>query len=316
MRVTIAICTCRRPEGLARLLNALGQVDADDAVSIIVVENDERREGAQVCQQFAHGYRWPLRCAIEPRPGISYARNLAVAESLRHMPDAIAMLDDDEWPERQWLRELLRIQRATDADVVGGPVVPRFASSGTGWTNFRSYYGLDQRLPDGAACVLYGAGNVLVRRSCFLDLMPEPFDPAFALTGGEDLMFFQRLARMGYRMHWSTKAIVHEEVPPARMTMRWLRDRQRRRGCLNVVTQRLLEPGPYSETIRLLKTFASFLSAGALAAAGAISPEFRGRAPLAFNYARGRLLGHRGRLLEPYRHTQSAPAFIRARPRQ
>ena len=132
MRVTIAICTCRRPAGLARLLNALRQVDADDAVSIIVVENDERREGAQVCQQLAHGYRWPLRCAIEPRPGISYARNLAVAESLRHMPDAIAMLDDDEWPERQWLRELLRIQRATDADVVGGPVVPRFASSGTG----------------------------------------------------------------------------------------------------------------------------------------------------------------------------------------
>lgn len=301
MRITVAICTCRRPEGLARLLDALQLVDADDAVSVLVIDNDDKREGAQVCMQLATGYRWPLHCAIEPKAGISYARNRAVAESLRHAPDAIAMLDDDEWPEKQWLQELLRIQRATDADVVGGPVVPHFARSGTRWTNFRSYYGLDQKLPDGASCVLYGAGNVLVRTSCFKDLMPEPFDPAFALTGGEDLMFFQRLASKGYRMYWSAQAVVHEDVPPARMTMRWLSDRQRRRGCLNVVTQRLIEPGAYHEAIRLLKTFASFVSAGAIAIGGAIAPEFRERAPLMYNYARGRLLGHRGRLLEPYR---------------
>lgn len=302
MPITVAICTCRRPEGLARLLDALQRIDADDALSVIVIENDERREGAQVCMQLAAGYRWPLHCAVEPKAGISYARNRAVAECLRHAPDAIAMLDDDEWPEKQWLQELLRIQRATDADVVGGPVVPRFALSGTLRTNFRSYYGLDQKLPDGAGCVLYGAGNVLMRPSCFEALMPEPFDPAFALTGGEDLMFFQRLARKGFRMHWSAQAVVHEDVPPARMTMRWLKDRQRRRGSLNVVTQRLIEPGAYHEAIRLAKTFASFVCAGAIAAGGAIAPEFRERAPLMFNYACGRVLGHRGRLLEAYRH--------------
>jgi hypothetical protein len=211
------------------------------------------------------------------------------------------MLDDDEWPEPQWLKELLRIQRATEADVVGGPVVPRFARSGPPWIDFRSYYGLDLRLPDGAGCVLYGAGNVLVRRACFEALMPEPFDPAFAFSGGEDLVFFQRLAKMGFRMHWSTRAVVHEDVPRERMTMRWLKDRQRRRGCLNIAAQRLAEPGPYREGIRLLKTVGSFVSAGAYAVAGAVAPGCRARVPLLFDYARGRLLGHRGRMLEPYR---------------
>jgi glycosyltransferase involved in cell wall biosynthesis len=301
MRIAVAICTCRRPEGLARLLDALQGIDADDALSVVVVENDESRQGAELCRQVAAGYRWPLHCVIEPAFGISYARNRAVTESLRHAPDFIAMLDDDEWPEKQWLRELLRIQRATDADAVGGPVVPHFAHPGTYWANFRSYYGLDQRLPDGARCTLYGAGNVLVRRICFEDAMPEPFNPAFALSGGEDLVFFQRLAIRGFRMHWSTKALVHEYVPPERMTMRWLKDRQRRRGCLNIASQRLLEPGPYREAIRLLKTLGSFVSAGATAVAAAIAPEFRGRAPLLLDYAHGRLLGHRGRLLEPYR---------------
>ena len=211
------------------------------------------------------------------------------------------MLDDDEWPETQWLRELLRIQRQTDADVVGGPVVPYFAHSGTHGANFRSYYGLDQRLPDGARCILYGAGNVMMRPSCFAALMPEPFDPKFALSGGEDLVFFRRLAHMGFRMHWSTQAVVHEYVPPARMTMQWLTDRQRRRGCINIAAQRLFEPGLYGETIRLLKTLGAFASAGATAIAGTVAPELRRRAPLLFNYARGRLIGHRGHLLESYR---------------
>jgi glycosyltransferase involved in cell wall biosynthesis len=299
--LTVAICTCRRPEGLARLLEALQRIDTDDSLAVVVVENDQGREGVRVCRQFAGAYRWPLYCIMEPRPGISYARNRAVAESLRHMPDAVAMLDDDEWPEPQWLRELLRIQRATEADVVGGPVVPRFARSGLPWVDFRSYYGLDQRLPDGAGCVLYGAGNVLVRRACFEALMPEPFDPAFALSGGEDLVFFQRLAKMGFRMHWSTRAVVHEDVPRERMTVRWLKDRQRRRGCLNIAAQRLAEPGPYREGIRLLKTVGAFVSAGAYAVAGAVAPGCRARVPLLFDYARGRLLGHRGRMLEPYR---------------
>ena len=208
-------------------------------------------------------------------------------KALRHMPDAIAMLDDDEWPERQWFRELLRIQRATDADVVGGPVVPRLRVQELLGANFRSYYGLDQRLPDGAACVLYGAGNVLVRRSCFAALMPEPFDPAFALSGGEDLVFFQRLARMGFRMHWSTRRSFTKYVPPARMTMRWLRDRQRRRGCLNIVTQRLFEPGSYRETIRLLKTFGSFVSAGATCRRRHDGSRVPRASSPAFNYARG-----------------------------
>ena len=131
--------------------------------------------------------------------------------------------------------------------------------------------------------------------------MPEPFDPAFAFSGGEDLVFFKRLAKKGFRMHWSTRAVVREEVPRERMTLQWLKDRQRRRGCLNVTAQRVVEPGPYREGIRLLKTLGSFVSAGVTALAGTMAPECRARAPLLFNYASGRLLGHRGRMLEPYR---------------
>ena len=65
MRIAVAICTCRRPEGLARLLEALRQIDSDDALDVIIINNDETHQGAQVCEQVAGDYRWPLHCAIE-----------------------------------------------------------------------------------------------------------------------------------------------------------------------------------------------------------------------------------------------------------
>lgn len=302
MRIAVAVCTYRRPEGLARLLKGLNRIDFDEALSVVVVENDERLAGGhRVCADIADGFRWPLRCVIEVKAGISHARNRSITECLQYAPDAIAMLDDDEWPDRQWLRELLRIQQLSNAHAVGGPVLPYFARAGTSCACYRSYYGLDQGLPDGAPCTLYGAGNVLVRTSCFDGLMPEPFEPVLALSGGEDLVFFQRLARRGFRMHWAANAVVHEFVPSERMTMRWLRNRQRRRGCLNVVAQRLIEPGAVSESVRAAKTAGTFLHAGIAALGGMASPHLRDRARLLFSYAEGRLLGHCGQLVEEYR---------------
>jgi hypothetical protein len=131
--------------------------------------------------------------------------------------------------------------------------------------------------------------------------MPEPFAPSLAFSGGEDLVFFQRLARKGFSMHWAANAVVHEVVPSERMTMHWLKNRQRRRGCVNVAAQRLIDPGPVHETVRTAKTIGAFLYAGLFAAGGVASPTFRDRSRLLFSYAEGRLLGHRGHLVEEYR---------------
>jgi glycosyltransferase involved in cell wall biosynthesis len=47
----------------------------------------------------------PLRHVVEPRPGLSWARNAGLAEASGTI---VAYLDDDEHPDRHWLAELAR----------------------------------------------------------------------------------------------------------------------------------------------------------------------------------------------------------------
>src|SRR5881396_900355 len=82
-RVAICIATCRRPRMLATLLKALDRLTfrkvSEPLVTVIVIDNDANASARGTVEQAAGGARWRLCYGIEPRPGISYARNRAVA---------------------------------------------------------------------------------------------------------------------------------------------------------------------------------------------------------------------------------------------
>jgi len=63
--------------------------------------------------------------------------------------------------------------------------------------------------------------NVLIKGEIIRKL-DYIFDNRFALTGGEDTEFFQRLTIMGYKIAWSDEAIVEELVSPHRMNLLWI----------------------------------------------------------------------------------------------
>jgi glycosyltransferase involved in cell wall biosynthesis len=292
--IVLTVCTSRRPHGLRRLLVALRDVVAPTGFAAVVVDNDDTaREGVAVCREMGRDYPWPLTCVVEPRRGISHARNCAVATALERSPEFIAMLDDDEWPSRSWLQELTRIQRDFNADIVSGPVVPMPAQPMEHWQALAPYYGLTRDLVDGTACTLYGGGNFLARRRCF-EAFDGPFDPAFDQIGGEDLHFFQRLGRLGMRSRWAAKAVVFEDTPPQRLTREWLLLRQLRRGYINVRVQRRLDPSALAEMIRFARSLAVLGRAGLrrLRAGRGAQPDAL-LAELYWRYALGRLRAHR-----------------------
>ncbi|MBX3516996.1 MAG: glycosyltransferase family 2 protein [Rhodospirillales bacterium] len=291
-QIVLGICTCRRPEGLERLLNSVAAIDFAGSLSVIVVDNDEASEGVRVCERMARGYRWPLACVAEGERGISYARNRAVREALRQNPSFIAMLDDDEWAESAWLAEMMAVQQRFDADVVCGPVLPVFTADQASWEPLADYYGAHLKLADGARFVPFAGGNMLVRAACFRDLAPAPFDPRFATTGGEDLVFFRVLDRRGGRMHWAAKAVVYEQVPADRMSLSWLRQRQFRAGSLNVTVQRMFAPGLLAETVRLAKTAGVIVVSLAFLIAALPLRTARTRALMMLSRGLGKLMGH------------------------
>jgi len=219
MRIAICIGTYKRPQLLQELLVGLARLtfskEPAPEIQIIVVDNDPLRSAEPVCTSFS--LPWSVRYFLEERRGITHVRNRAVAEA--GDVDFIAFLDDDEVPTPPWLDRLLATQRHFWADVVAGPVIPRFAPAAPLWArNSRLFY--RPSFPTGHVLRICSTNNVLLRRTVFLRV--PTFDDRFNLSGGEDTHFFLRVRKAGHSMVWSREAIVSEFVPAERATFVWL----------------------------------------------------------------------------------------------
>jgi Predicted glycosyltransferases len=222
----VAIPTFRRPASLKRLLAALAELETDKKITIVVADNDgENHAGYDLCRAMAGQYRWPLDPIIAQERGIAQVRNALVERALGY-PDAryVAMLDDDEWPAPQWLDEMIAVQRDSGAEVVGGSILferseeaPQFDPAFDGVTSIRR--------PTGPVAMLEGAGNIVITQACLKAMAAPWFDPAFALTGGEDRDFFERVKAAGGRFAWADAGLAFTEVPDARQTLSWVMKR-------------------------------------------------------------------------------------------
>ncbi len=230
--IAIAIPSFRRPLGLEKLLIALGQLRTDRAIGVIVADNDsDGQDAVRVCEKIrAQSYRWPLQSIVVAERGIAQVREALVRRALDDPAVRfIAMLDDDEWPEPDWLEELLKVQAQSGADVVRGTVLreyeippPRWASRWEGIAPIRK--------ATGYSGMIEGIGNVLIARRCFEAIAAPFFDPRFGLTGGEDKELFVRLRTAGMRFVRAEDAVAHEHVPATRIRLSYLLKRTYRTG--------------------------------------------------------------------------------------
>jgi succinoglycan biosynthesis protein ExoM len=230
--IAVGLCTYKRPDGLARALDhiALSIADLGRPVSIIVVNNDANDQKAEpVATAFSARTGITVHFETEPTPGISAARDAIFARADRLGVRWLAMMDDDEWPTPQWLRQLLATQARTGASVVGGPVEPVFPDGQEQLQRIARYWSVVPQLLDGKPFV-FCTCNFLIDLEA-LRGRPRPlFDPAFGLSGGGDTVFFRGLFYDGLQMAWAADAIMQEEVPPSRASVAWLRTRRFRGG--------------------------------------------------------------------------------------
>ena len=273
-RVVIAIPTFRRPKSLARLLDAIARLKTDASLSVLVADNDvEAHQGFDLCARLVPSYRWPLKAVIEDGRGIAQVRNRLVAEALKSDAGFVAMIDDDEWPDENWIEELLRAQHAVHADAIQGSVLFTGAASGSNPVP-------DIRHASGLVEMLQGAGNLLVRREVFETITAPWFDPAFALTGGEDFDFFMRLKKAGCRFAWADQARAFGDVPALRSELSWAMRRAYSNGNSDMRVILKHRPGLASVARESLKILGALLLSLPLVLILALSPNHR-RAPLA-----------------------------------
>ncbi len=241
--MAVAVVTYRRPHGLQRLLDSLALLDACAApwtqIEPIVVDNDPDESAKDVVALAPT----PTRYVVEPEPGISAARNRAIAEAIDAGAGWIAFIDDDETVTSNWLNELLAVAEGESADAVIGAVRYHHPEGTPGW-----FVGLgvfaDQLVTDEDG-FYFTTNNTLLR----IDPSPiEPplFDPRFGLTGGSDHHLGARLRQAGRTVAYAPASFADEIVLPERVGLRSAMQRLLRNG--NVMVRVDLATAEYDGT--------------------------------------------------------------------
>jgi succinoglycan biosynthesis protein ExoM len=220
-RVIVAICTFRRPVELARLLQRLEEVATDARsvadVGVVVVDDDPDGSAAAVVADRPSGaFPLGLRCLPSGRGNISLARNAAVAAALEQA-DAVAMIDDDCVPAVDWVRQLVEARSRTGAGCVTGACEDVAPAGAPAWLTEQPFLQPATPIAEGEQVDLGPLKNCLVDAAVLREL-DTPFDPAFGLIGGEDVMFFRRLEAMGVEHRHAAAAWVREQLPATRAT--------------------------------------------------------------------------------------------------
>ena len=227
--VCLVVTTYRRPNLLRRALDGVRrQVDVEpDRVTVVVLDNDPDESARVVVEELAAPFPFPLEYLVVRERGLSHVRNAALAVARARAP-FLALLDDDEIPEPQWLAELLRVQSKTQADAVSGPVLAVVPASAPAWIRRGAFYDMP-RFRDGSPLSDGCTGNALLSlRAPALNGLG--FDPAFNAAGGEDQFFFRELLARGGRMAYAADAVASEHVVPSRLCAAYILRRAFRRG--------------------------------------------------------------------------------------
>lgn len=234
----VAALTCGRPQGLAALLEGVAGLNlpAGRRVAMLVVDNNADGSARETVEAAARRMPIDLHYIHEPRRGISFARNAALAFA-RDRAEFLAFIDDDEVPSPNWLSELLRVQSVTGAVAVTGPVQPRFAGPVPAWAADGAFYasrggGLNDgpEPVDGEPARVASSANLLIRTALLSGEGGFRFDEALALTGGEDTLLFAQLRAAGHQVVYARGALAYETVPPSRARLSWLLRRWYRTG--------------------------------------------------------------------------------------
>jgi len=233
MRLTVAICTWNRADLLAATLERMTELAIPGGLEweLVVVDNNCTDHTSDVLASFAG--RLPLVRASESNPGLSHARNRAIAAA---SGTYIVWTDDDVLVDSAWLgayREA--IAEHPEAAFFGGPVEPWFEGTPPAWLrdNFAQVANA-YAVRDLAAepCRLTGEGGRLpfgANYAVRYDVQERhPYDPDLgrrpgSMVGDEETTVLRAILDEGGEGWWIPEARVRHFIPRGRQTTGYLR---------------------------------------------------------------------------------------------
>ena len=232
--LSVVVCTRDRAASLARTLESLAVATPPRGeLEVLVVDNGSEDETQAVIERFRE--RLPLRSVLEPRAGVSHARNAGV---LAARGEHLLWTDDDVTVCREWIRTYEQaIEAHPHAAFFGGPIRLRFVGEPPRWMHTQlsfgasPFAGLEIQMPilpiDAISRRFPFGANMAIRAK---EQREHAFDATLGrqpwrhgLLSGEETDVLKRIALAGATGMWVPEASVEHWIEPARQNVAYLR---------------------------------------------------------------------------------------------
>lgn len=220
--ISIIMPTYKRPIGLARAMQSLSaqSVKGYD-IEIVIADNTPDAEAREQVSQFAKETAHAVIYVHANVPGVSNARNAAIAASSGRY---IAWLDDDQQAAENWV-SVMMITLAEFGGALGFCPTHAVLDTQTPWdTQYLAFFSRTPHHARGPIDTFYGCGNSIM--DCEEFTFPDPvFDPAANETGGEDDLLFSYIQKQKVITVWTSDTHTHEYIPAGRTNPDYVRKR-------------------------------------------------------------------------------------------
>jgi len=242
---TVALCTHDHADRLVRTLADLRELHLPEAPwELLIVDNacSDTTPSLLAREQWPTG--WQVRVVREEKLGLSNARNCALREA---RGGYLIFVDDDETPEPDWLRAFERLIRDHAPDAFGGPIEVLFEGERPAWLtdDLLGFLGqlsrADTAVPLTEPSTSFNGGNFGVRRTACEQV--GAFDPALGRkgadnTGGEEVDFYRRLLKGGFKVWWTPEAVIFHRIQATKLKRSYFLDLHYRQGRMEAIRKR------------------------------------------------------------------------------
>jgi len=307
IEIVVTVPTFRRPDQVLATLASVRNQKTKRRFAIVLIENEaEDREGAKVAAPLFESGDLPGFLIVAHERGNCSAYNAGWQTALIQFPrfKYLAVIDDDEIANPDWLEEFCQAAERFGADIVGGPQLPVFPEAASRkWATHPVF--APPYAQSGPVKALYSSGNLLIGRQVLVRMGPPFLDLRFNFMGGGDSDFLSRSRQAGFRLAWCAEAKVGETVPARRLEADWIRARSLRNGVISTLVEKKKRAGSPFGNVRVFAKSLALLAAsplrGLLRLARTGSPAL---AAYPVHVALGRVLADFGYANEQYRQPE------------
>ena len=194
-RVSVVVCSCNGSATIRDTLEHMGRLDYPD-FEVIVIDDGSGDATASIAA------RYPVRLVSTPNRGLSAVRNLGMQEATGEI---VAYIDDDAYPDPDWLTHLSWALVHGSHAGVGGPNLPPPGDGPIAEAVSRAPGGPCHVLvSDTEAEHIPGCNMAFWKRDLFA---VSGFDPVFR-SAGDDVDLCWRLLESGRTLCFSPAAVV------------------------------------------------------------------------------------------------------------